>query len=201
MTPTDRTQAAAGTGPGIRPDPPYRNRLSAGNRLRRGVWCLVYWTAFRYSPHVCHFWRRAVLRCLGARIGKGANPYPSCRIWAPWNLQMDAYSCLAPDVDCYNVAPIRLGTHCTVSQYAHLCGATHDYTRASFPLVPRPIDLGSFSWVAAGAFIGPGVNVGEGAVVGAMACVTHDVEAWTVVAGNPARVIKRRTITPEQEER
>jgi len=53
-------------------------------------------------------------------------------------------------------------------------------------LPPRPAaDRSRLIFVGcAGAFIGPGVNVGEGAVVGAMACVTHDVEAWTVVAGN-----------------
>jgi len=186
--------------PRLRLSTPYQNRLTIANRLGRAAWSLAYWIAFRYSPHLCHFWRRAILRCFGARVGKGANPYPSCRIWAPWNLQMEPYSCLAPYVDCYNVAPIRLGAHCTVSQYAHLCGATHDYTRASLPLVRRPIELGSYSWVAAGAFIGPGVNVGEGAVVGAMACVTRDVEPWTVVAGNPARLIKRRAIVSEQGE-
>ena len=42
--------------------------------------------------------------------------------------------------------------------------------------------------------MGPGITVEEGAVVGARSCVVHDVPAWTVVAGNPARVIKRRVL-------
>jgi putative colanic acid biosynthesis acetyltransferase WcaF len=120
--------------------------------------------------------------------------HPSVKIWAPWNLVMGDVSCLGPYVDCYNAARIEIGEYATVSQYAYLCGATHDYTRLAMPLVPKPIRIGARAWVAAAAFVGPGVTVEEGAVVGACACVVRDVPAWTVVAGNPARVIKRRTV-------
>jgi len=102
-------------------------------------------------------------------------------------------SCLADGVDCYSVALIQLGRSSLVSQRAFLCGATHDYTDPAFPLVPKPITIADGAWVAAEAFIGPGVTVGEGAVVGARACVTQDVEPWTVVVGNPARMVKRLT--------
>jgi putative colanic acid biosynthesis acetyltransferase WcaF len=135
-----------------------------------------------------------LLRRFGARIGRGAHPYPSCKIWAPWNLIMGDHSCLGPNVDCYNVDRIELGEYATVSQYAYLCGATHDYSKLTMPLVPKPILIRAHAWVAAAAFVGPGVTVEEGAVVGARACVVRDVPAWTVVAGNPAREIKRRVL-------
>jgi putative colanic acid biosynthesis acetyltransferase WcaF len=131
----------------------------------------------------------------GGRIETGAVIHPSVRIWAPWNLTMKHYACLAPFVDCYNVAPVSLGECCTVSQYAYICTATHDYTRKSMPLVSTPIRIGSHAWVCAGAFLGPGVNVGEGAVVGARSVVNRDVAPWAVVAGNPARFIKMRVLT------
>ena len=107
---------------------------------------------------------------------------------------MGDHSGLANDVDCYSVAPIVLGPHSTVSQYAHLCAATHDYEDPSFRLVPKPITIGARAWVAAGAFVGPGVTVGEGAVVGARAVVVKDVPEWTVVAGNPAVQIRKRLL-------
>lgn len=107
---------------------------------------------------------------------------------------MDAHACLGPSVDCYNVAPITIGEFATVSQYAHLCAATHDYSVLSMPLVTRPIQIGARAWVAAGAFVGPGVTLGDGAVVGARSVVNKDVPAWTVVAGNPARVLKPRVV-------
>ncbi len=101
-------------------------------------------------------------------------------------------SCLADGVDCYNVAPITLGVRALVSQRSFLCSATHEYNRPEFPLVVRAIVIEAGAWVAAEAFIGPGVIVGTGAVVGARACVTRNVAPWTVVAGNPARVVKQR---------
>lgn len=81
-----------------------------------------------------------------------------------------------------------------ISQDVYLCGGTHDYTSSSYPLVCRPIAVEADVWIAAGAFIGPGVRIGQGAVVGARAVVFRDVPPWSVVVGNPARVIKRRVI-------
>ena len=65
------------------------------------------------------------------------------------------------------------------------------------PLLLSPITLKDNSWVAAEAFVGPGVTIGEGAVVGARAAVFRDVEPWSVVGGNPARFIKKRKIYGE----
>ncbi len=176
------------------PDRVYINRLSAANRIGRQLWGVVWLLLYRPSPVFLHGWRRLLLRVFGARIEQGAHPYPRCRIWAPWNLTMGRHSGIANDVDVYAVAPISVGAYATVSQYAHLCAATHDYEDPSFRLLPAPIVIGARAWVAAGAFLCPGVTIGEGAVVGARSVVTRDVTAWTVVAGNPARVIKRRLV-------
>jgi putative colanic acid biosynthesis acetyltransferase WcaF len=150
------------------------------------LWGVVSATLYRFSPTVLHGWRRTLLRCFGGRIGVGAHPYPRAKIWAPWNLNMQAHSCLADDVDCYCVAPITLGAHATVSQYSYLCAASHDYRDPSMPLIVAPIVIESYAWIAADVFIGPGVTVAEGAVVGARSTVIHDVAPWTVVAGSPA---------------
>jgi putative colanic acid biosynthesis acetyltransferase WcaF len=107
---------------------------------------------------------------------------------------MGDHSGLANDVDCYSVAPIVLGPHSTVSQYVHLCAATHDFENPGFRLISKAITVGAHAWVAAGAFVGPGVTVGEGAVVGARAVVVKDVPEWTVVAGNPAVQIRKRLL-------
>lgn len=61
----------------------------------------------------------------------------------------------------------------------------------------RPIHIGRNAWIGAGATILPGVTVGDNAVVGAASVVTKDVEADTIVAGNPARLIKRIPPQPE----
>ena len=107
---------------------------------------------------------------------------------------MGDYSCLSEHVDCYSVDQIIIGSQVVVSQGAFLCCASHDISSPTMELICKPIVIESQAWVAARAFVGPGVTVGEGAVVSACAVVTRDVEPWTVVAGNPAQVIKRREI-------
>ena len=95
-------------------------------------------------------------------------------------------------MDCYAVDSITLESYATVSQYSFLCTAGHDYSVPGMPVITAPIRIGPRAWVAADVFIGPGVTVGEGAVVGARASVFRDVEPWSVVGGNPARLIKKR---------
>ena len=56
----------------------------------------------------------------------------------------------------------------------------------------RVLSIGHDTWIGHGAIVMPGLTVGHGAVIGAGSVVTRDVEPWTLVAGNPARVIRRR---------
>ena len=102
-------------------------------------------------------------------------------------------SCLGDHVDCYAVDQVILEPYATVSQYTFLCTAGHDYTVRTMPVISAPIRIGRRAWVAADAFVGPGVTIGEGAVVGARASVFRNVEPWTVVGGNPARILKKMT--------
>ena len=135
-----------------------------------------------------------LLRLFGAKLTSSSVVYSSVRIYMPWHLEMGVHSCLADDVDCYNVAPVKIGDHTTVSQKAYLCTASHDITKGNLPLITAPIVIEDQVWVAADAFVGMGVTIGQGAVVGARACVYKDVEAWTVVGGNPARELKKRVL-------
>lgn len=167
-------------------------RLSRRNKLARAGWSLVWLILYRPSPIILHGWRRFLLRCFGAKIGAGAHPYPSSRVWAPWNLEMGDHSCLSHQVDCYCVDKVYLGPRVTVSQYSYLCTASHDYNRRDMPLITAPVRIEADAWVTADVFVGPGVTIGEGAVVGARSTVMRDVDAWTVVAGNPPRVMGRR---------
>lgn len=173
----------------------YQNRHSRKSKVTRAVWNTVWLLLFRPTPRgVLYGWRRFLLRLFGAKIGKGVNILPSCKVWQPWNLTMGDHSCLSEDVVCYSVDRISIGAQVVVSQGAFLCCASHDISSPIMELIYKPIVIGPQAWVAARAFIGPGVTVGEGAVVGACSVVTKDVEPWTVVAGNPAKFIKKRAI-------
>lgn len=130
----------------------------------------------------------------GAKIGANARIAPTATIWAPWNLTVGKEVSIAGEVDCYCVAPITIGDYATVSQYSFLCTASHDISSRTMKLTMAAITIHDQAWVCAAAFVSPGVVIGEGSVVGARAVVTKSTNDWTVVAGNPARVISHRTI-------
>lgn len=168
------------------------NNIDLRNKAIRFLWNFIWLLLYRPSPILMHSWRCFLLRCFGAKVAKGALPYPSARIWAPWNLTMGEDSCLSHQVDCYSVDQIIIGNRVTVSQYSFLCTATHDHRGKSMPLMTGPIHIGDDAWITADVFIGPGVIVGKGAVVGARSTVVSNVSAWSIVAGNPAKNIGSR---------
>ena len=168
-------------------------KYTQAEQLRRILWG-VGGLFFRFSPRPCFGWRRFVLRCFGAKIGAHVNTYPTTRIYFPWNLTAGDWSAIGEDALIYNLGPVKLGEKVTISHRAHLCAGTHDYTRPDMPLLKPPIEIQDQAWVCADAFIGPNVVVGQGAVVGARAVVVKNVEPWTVVAGNPARIVKQREL-------
>lgn len=172
---------------------------SFSNKFLRSFWGFTQFLAFRPTPKIFHGWRRLLLRAFGARVGNGAVVHPSVKIWAPWNLVLGDHACLGPHVDCYNCEPVSLGEWAVVSQYSFLCTATHDYTDLEMPLIAQPITIGAYAWICADSFLGPGVQIGEGAVIGARSSVYSDVDKWTVVGGNPARFLKPRVLREVDE--
>jgi putative colanic acid biosynthesis acetyltransferase WcaF len=179
-------------------DPYLKPSFSVPNRLGRLAWSIVWALLYRPSPRPFHAWRAFLLRCFGATLGPNCHFYPKSRIWAPWNLVCADGASLGDEAELYNPSPLSMGSHAIVSQQAYICGATHDYNDPAFPLISFPMSVGAYAWVCARASVSPGVNVGEGAVLGLGSVATRDLEPWTVYAGVPAKPIKRR-VRPEQD--
>jgi putative colanic acid biosynthesis acetyltransferase WcaF len=158
----------------------------------RFLWSIAY-VFFRNSPRVFWAWRTGILKLFGARIGRDVHILPSVQIAIPWNLSVGDHAAIGDRVVIYNLGKLSIGARATISQGAHLCGGTHDHRQSSFPLVKSPIQIGEGAWVCADAFIGPGVTVGNYAIVGARAVAMRNVDPWAIVAGNPARRIGERT--------
>lgn len=168
--------------------------FSRRNRLYRLVWSIAWLVLARWTPPPLRGWRRLLLRLFGARVAPTANVYASARIWSPANLSLADHAAIGPGAIIYAMAPITIGAYAVISQRAHLCAGTHDIEDADFQLVARPIAIGARAWIAAEAFVGPGVTVGEGAVLGARGCATRDLAPWTVYRGNPAAPLRGRAI-------
>lgn len=175
-------------------DPFTQPSFSLGNRLRRVCWNLFGTLFFRPTLRPMNEWRTSVLRLFGAKIGKGCTVKATVKVWAPWNLVMGDYSALADDVNVYSMAKITIGDRVVVSQGTHLCAGTHDYQSKNFQLYAVPITIEDQVWLCTESFVGPGVTVHEGAVLGARGVATKDLPAWTVCAGNPCRPIKPRVV-------
>jgi len=168
--------------------------FSLSNRMKRTAWKLFWLLSARWTPPPLHRWRILMLRLWGAKVSWHAAVYPSVHIWAPWQLTMEDYGSLGPGVRCYNIAPIHIGQRAIVSQGVYLCTGTHDYRDPEFPLTARPIAVDRRAWVCADAFVGPGVVVGEGAILAARGVAFDSLAPWTVFRGNPAAVVRKRPV-------
>ena len=173
----------------------YNHSFSLKNKISRLVWNVVSLILFRpFASRLFKEWRVFILKCFGAKIEWSSHIYASVKIWAPWNLEMGANATFGPNVDCYNQGKISIGSNTIVSQKTYLCASSHDYTQKGFPLTLNPIVIGNGVWVAADAFVGPGVIIGNKAVIAARAVVIKNVEENTIVGGNPAKIIKYRNL-------
>ena len=173
------------------------NRASAKYSSRE-MFLRILWgfsgVLFRFTPRPFFSYRRLLLRCFGAKIGNHVHIYNTAVVYYPWNFSIGDWSSIGEGALIYNLGPVAVGRRATVSHRAHLCAGTNDYTRPDLPLLKPPIVIEDQAWICADAFVGPGVTIGKGAVVGARAVVVKDVKAWTVVAGNPARFLKKREL-------
>jgi len=163
--------------------------------IKRFIWSILYLVFFRPSPRLAYGWRNMILRILGAKIGKSVKIFPSVKITYPWNLEIDDESIISWNVQIYNLGKITIGKATIISQNAHICAGNHNYQVPEFTLLMPPIHIGSQVWIAADAFIGPGIEIKDFAVIGARAVVVRNVELGNVVGGNPAKVLKMRDLT------
>lgn len=161
-------------------------------RIARIVWRVINATLFRVTPT---WWLRiAWLKLFGAKLRWNHKIYASATIFAPWNLEISSGSVIGPRVEIYNKAKVTIGTGVTISQDSYLCTASHDITSPISALITKPITIEDNVWVASKAIVLPGVTLHTASVIGAGSVVTKDVDAWTVVGGNPAKFIKKREL-------
>jgi putative colanic acid biosynthesis acetyltransferase WcaF len=167
----------------------FNYNLTFIDKTKRFLWVLAWIIFFRLSPSPLFFWRNFLLKLFGAKIGDKVEIYPSTIIWAPWNLEIGACSGIGPHANIYNVAKISIGERVNISQFSFLCTATHDINSGNFQLQIAPIYIEDDVWIAAAAYISFGLRIGNAAVVGAKSCVFKDIEPYSIVGGNPSKII------------
>lgn len=168
--------------------------FSLGNRLFRVMWMASWLVLARFTPPPLHGWRRLVLRLFGAKVARGARVHASVSIWHPGNLELGENALIGPGVRLYNQGHIRIGARTVISQRAHVCASTHDVNDPHFQLQLRPIVIGDQCWVAAEAFVGPGVTMEDRSVLAARGVLFGNAATDGIYSGNPAVLLKQRAL-------
>ena len=167
--------------------------------IKRLIWKILNITIFRILiGKKCYRLRNLLLASFGARLHNRCMIYPSCTIFAPWNLEVGALSCIGPNVNLYNKSKIIIGENVVISQQCEICTASHDIKSHSMDLIIKDVIIQNEVWVCAQAFIGPGVILGQGSVIGARSVIFKNVNAWEVWCGNPGKFVKKRIILGEE---
>jgi putative colanic acid biosynthesis acetyltransferase WcaF len=161
-------------------------------KVARILWATVQHLLFRTSFHNWYRWRRLLLSLFGAKLDPVVRIRRTVRVECPWNLSIGHDSTVGDRAILYCLGPVRIGSRTTISQGAHICAGSHDYTLRSLPLLRPPIEIGDDVWICADAFVGPDVKVGDGAILGARAVAMKSLEPWTIYSGNPMKAVRQR---------
>ncbi len=193
-------KAASATVPHDRIEPhrqmqPEASPWTFREKVGRALWMLFGRTLFRATFHNWYGIRRQLLRMFGARIGANVAIRPTVHVEVPWMIQIDDGATIGDYAIIYSLGPIRIGSRSIISQYAHLCAGTHDYADHTFRLIRSPITIGEDVWIGADSFVGPGVEIGDLAVLGARSSAYKSLEGGRIHVGNPARDVKERNLT------
>ena len=185
----------------MRSHPVYQNlkdaHLPEGFRGRSALvtqlWWIIELFLFRLSPQFLYGWRRFLLRLFGAKIGKNFLIRPTAHITYPWKVNIGDYSWVGDDVVLYSLGNIYIGKNVAIAQRSYFCTGLHNYNVFTFDISSEPITICDQVWITTDVFVGPGVTIGEGSVVGSRSSVFNDLPAGMICFGNPAIAIKPRS--------
>jgi len=135
----------------------------------------------------------------GIILGEGNYVHNFCVISATYSgyVRTGRDCSFNPATQIFGAGGVEIGDNVLVGGMAAIIGYSHGFDERSIPISQQPITaqgirIGSDVWIGAHATVLDGITVGDGAIVGAGSVVTHDVPPHTVVAGVPARVLRRR---------
>ncbi len=162
--------------------------------LKEGFWILASLFLFRLCPLKLSGLKCAVLRAFGAKVGRDVVIKPQVKITFPWKLMVGDHVWLGEECWLLNLEHITIADNVCISQRAFLCTGNHNYKSPAFDLIVKPIHVEEGAWIGAGAFVGPGVTIGNHAVLAAGSIATRDLEPFGIYQGNPAVWVRQRAV-------
>ena len=135
-----------------------------------------------------------VLRFFGARIGRNVRIKPGVQVKFPWKLVIHDNVWIGENAWLDNIDFITIESNVCISQGAYLCTGNHDWSQKSFDLIYAPVKICSGAWIAARAIVGPGVEVGNSAILTMGSVAAKSLEPGFIYSGIPACRVRQRFI-------
>lgn len=165
-----------------------------GSNLKRVLWYFINILFFVNPLNPISSVKVKLLRCFGAKMGKGVVIKPSVNIKYPWNLSIGDYTWIGENVWIDNLVQVTIGSNVCVSQGAMLLCGNHNYKKSTFDLMVGKIVLEDGCWVGAQSVVCPGVTLHSHAVLGVASVANKNLDAYTIYQGNPAQIVRKRVI-------
>lgn len=161
-------------------------------KIKSFLWPFINITLFRLFPTWLRWPRILLLRTFGAKVAGTARISRTVTIYQPWNFEMGHSSKLDAHTCAYCDDKIKIGEKCRIGRKVNLITRSQDADISN--QTTAPIVVGDGCWIATGSCIRLGVILGHYTTVGAKSVVVENTEPFSIVAGNPAKVIKKAII-------
>jgi len=139
--------------------------------------------------------KRLVLELFGAKIGRNVVIKPKVNIKYPWFLTVENDTWIGEKVWIDNLTMVNIGANVCLSQGCLLLTGNHNFTKSTFDLIVKPINIENGAWIGAQSTVCPGITVRSHAVLAVNSVATRELEPYSIYQGNPAVFVKRREIT------
>jgi acetyltransferase-like isoleucine patch superfamily enzyme len=161
-------------------------------RIKTVFWELVCWKLAVTGYIPSHYLRRFVYRFWGIKIGKGSTIHMGAHFYYSPNISIGQDSIIGEGVVLDGRDKLTIGNHVDIASEVMIYNAQHDVHDENFKAISSPVTIEDYVFIGPRAIILPGVTIKKGAVVGAGAVVTKDVEEFKIVGGVPAKEITDR---------
>jgi putative colanic acid biosynthesis acetyltransferase WcaF len=160
----------------------------------RALWLFVEGLVLVNPVVTSYRLKRTALRIFGARIGANVIIKPGVHVKYPWRLRVGANCWLGERCWIDNMEDVTVGDNVVISQGAYLCTGNHDWSDPGMGLSPQPIVVEDGAWIGAFARVAPGRRIAEESILVIGAVSLSDTEPRGIYAGNPAELVRWRTI-------
>lgn len=141
-----------------------------------------------------HHFRRFFYRLFGMKIGRGSTLHMRVRFYNTFNIEIGKDSIVGEDSVLDGRDKLTIGNHVDIASEVMIYNSKHDVHSIDFRAVSAPVVIEDYVFIGPRAILMPGIKIGKGAVIGAGAVVTKDVDPFKIVGGVPAKEIGERKL-------